>query len=358
MLDQIAQLKKRLAEIEAALQSPEAATNPQNLAALSQEYNELKETCALGVQYEHTLAGIEEAEQTKKDSDDPEMAALADEELATLQEKKTALEQSLQVALLPADPNDKKNIIVEIRAAAGGDESALFAAELYRMYSRYAEKNKWKTELLSSNRIGIGGYKEVVFEIKGQNVFSALKYESGVHRVQRIPETEKSGRVHTSTVTVAVLPEAEEVDFDIDPKDLKIETSTAQGNGGQSVNTTYSAIRMTHIPTGIMVSMQDEKSQQQNRIKAMTVMRTRVQAHYDDIRQKEESAERKSQIGSGDRSEKIRTYNFPQDRITDHRIKHNWHNIQQVLDGGLDEIIDALKTEDTKKRMSSLDASV
>jgi peptide chain release factor 1 len=237
---------------------------------------------------------------------------------------------------------------MEIRAGAGGDESALFAAELFRLYSRFAERQGWKTNLLSTNRIGIGGFKEVVFEITGRpasgNVFASLKHEAGVHRVQRVPATEKSGRVHTSTVTVAVLPEVEEMDLKIDPKELKIETSTARGHGGQSVNTTYSAIRLTHLPTGITVSCQDERSQQQNRAKAMLIMRSRLLAHYESQRSQQERQRRANQIGTGDRSEKIRTYNFPQDRLTDHRLKRNWHNLAAIMDGEIGEIMKALMT--------------
>ncbi|MDP3995423.1 MAG: peptide chain release factor 1 [bacterium] len=352
MIEQVNHLKARFKELEQKLQSQDVAQDSRKLKSIGQEYSELKEKIELAKKYESTLASLEETRQAKKESDDPDMVALADEEIASLTKKREEMEAALQVLLLPQDPNDKKSIICEIRAAAGGDESALFAAELFRMYSRYAEEQGWKTNMISASQIGIGGFKEVIFEIDGHGAYSHLKFESGVHRVQRVPETEKSGRVHTSTATVAVLPEAEELDLEIDPKDLKIETSTARGNGGQSVNTTYSAIRMTHLPTGIMVSMQDEKSQQQNRIKAMTVMRTRVDAHYREERDKAERDERQSQIGSGDRSEKVRTYNFPQDRITDHRIKQNWHGIPAILGGKLGDIVEALRNEDVKRKMA------
>lgn len=352
MHEQIAQLKKRFKELEQKLQSSGAARDPRARKSLSQEYASLKEKVALGERWERVLASIDSAATAKKESNDPDMAKLADEEIADLTTQKDELLRELRAAMVPLDPNDQKNIICEIRAAAGGDESALFAAELFRMYSRYAESMGWKTNMISASRIGIGGFKEVIFEIAGQGAYSRLKFESGVHRVQRVPETEKSGRVHTSTATVAVLPEAEELDLEIDPKDLKIETSTARGHGGQSVNTTYSAIRMTHLPTGITVSMQDEKSQQQNREKAMMVMRTRVSAHYEEERAKKERAERTSQIGSGDRSEKIRTYNFPQDRITDHRLKQNWHGIPAIMDGKLGEIVEALREEDVKQKLT------
>jgi len=352
MLDQIKQLNTRLQELEKQLQSSDISAEPGKLQKISQEYSDIKEKSELGKRYESIQSSIKEAQETISENSDPELTLLAQEELARLEKEQKHIEQELTVALLPQDPNDSKNVIVEIRAAAGGDESALFAAELFRMYARFAERSNWQTSLLSTNRIGIGGYKEVIFEVKGHNAYSQLKYESGVHRVQRVPETEKSGRVHTSTATVAVLPEAEDLDLEIDPKDLKIETSTAQGHGGQSVNTTYSAIRMTHLPTGITVSCQDEKSQQQNRLKAMTVMRTRVAAHYEAEQAKKERAERTSQIGTGDRSEKIRTYNFPQDRITDHRLKQNWHGIGAILDGDIGEIIETLRDEDIKKKLT------
>ncbi|MBI2050838.1 MAG: peptide chain release factor 1 [Parcubacteria group bacterium] len=352
MIDQISQLKARFKELEQKLQSAGVASDPRALKSLSQEYAGLKEKVGLGERYERVMQSLEEATAAKKESQDPDMIKLADEEIAHLAKERDELESALQAALLPQDPNDSKNIICEIRAAAGGDESALFAAELFRMYGRFAEGEGWKTSVISESRIGIGGFKEVIFEIKGSGAYSKLKYESGVHRVQRVPETEKSGRVHTSTATVAVLPEADEIDIEIDPAEIKMEVTTARGHGGQSVNTTYSAVRLLHIPTGITVSCQDERSQTQNREKGMMILRSRVAAHYEAERAAAERSARTLQIGSGDRSEKVRTYNFPQDRITDHRIKQSWHGIAAILDGKLDGIVEALQSEDAKKKLA------
>lgn len=354
LLDQLAAHQKRLTELESRLTQADVLSDPQKLREVNEEYAHEKEIVEIGNQYQKATSDLEDAKQTLRDTDDNDMKLLAQEEIDTIETRLPEIEKQFTITLIPPDPMDKKSIIVEIRAGAGGDEAALFAAELMRMYSMYAEVHSWKVELISANRNDLGGFKEVSFSIKGQNAYSRLKHESGVHRVQRVPETEKQGRVHTSTATVAILPEAEEVDVKIDPKDLKIEATTSTGAGGQSVNTTYSAVRIIHIPTGMIVYCQEERSQKQNKERALSIIRARIYAYEQEKARKEREEARRGQIGTGDRSEKIRTYNYPQDRITDHRIKESYHNMQTILDGGLDPLIDDLKHAEVQERLGDL----
>ncbi|MFH1565543.1 MAG: peptide chain release factor 1 [bacterium] len=347
MINEIATIKEKIDELELQLQLPEIVSDQQKLKKISIEYNDAKEILEKYEKLEKVKKDLKIAEESLKEySDDKELRELAQEEIEELNKKQKEITEEIELKLNPPDPIDKKDVIVEIRAGAGGDESALFAAELFRLYSRYAEKMGWQTSIISQNTTEIGGFKEIIFEITGHNVYGFLKYEMGVHRVQRVPETEKQGRVHTSTVTVAVLPQVEEEDLKIDPNDLKIDVFRSSGCGGQSVNTTDSAVRITHLPTNTVVTCQDEKSQHKNKDKALKVLRSRIMAEKQEKKQMELSEKRRSQIGTGDRSEKIRTYNFPQDRITDHRIKHSWHNIDLIMEGNLGVMIDFLKEKE------------
>ena len=344
-LDKLAEIEKKYEELTAQLSDPEVladAPRYQKAAKAHAELGELVEKYRQWKDIQKSLHGTKEL--LEESSADSEMKALAHEELLSLEKQREEVEQELKVLMLPKDPNDEKNVVLEIRAGTGGDEATLFAEEIFRMYGRYAESQRWKVDVLSSSLSGVGGLKEVIAVIEGQKVYSKLKYESGVHRVQRVPQTEQQGRIHTSAVTVAVLPEADEVEIAIDPKELRIDTFCSSGPGGQSVNTTYSAVRITHLPSGIVVSCQDEKSQIKNRAKAMRVLRSRLYELRLQEQQKQITEERRAMVGSGDRSEKIRTYNFPQNRVTDHRIGLTLHQLDRVMDGRIDDIIEALIT--------------
>ncbi len=351
MLDKLEEIEKRYIEIEQQIATPEISSDPKQLQKLAKELSGIEDLVAKYREYKKACKSLDETRAMLDDDLDEEMTALARQEIESLETKIDTLLDELKTALLPTDENDSKDIIVEIRAGAGGDEAGLFAANLFRMYSRYAQSKNWDVDIISSNESGIGGFKEIIFEVTGEGAYSRFKYESGVHRVQRVPVTESSGRIHTSTATVAVLPEAEEVELDINPDDLRIDIFHSGGAGGQNVNKVATAVRITHLPTGMVVTCQDERSQLRNKTKAMAVLRARL---LDIERRKQEESvteKRRSQVGTGDRSEKIRTYNFPQDRVTDHRIGMTLRNLNQILDGDFDHLIDSLATEDQAQQL-------
>jgi peptide chain release factor 1 len=350
--EKLEELEKKYDEIEEHLANENTYKDSNLLNSLLKEKSLIEESVLL---YRELKKVKKEIEDTKKLINEPDMEEIAKEELTKLQNTEKELMDKIIASLIEKDERDERDIIMEIRAAAGGEEAALFAADLFRMYSYYAEKRKWKVEIIDSHPTDIGGYKEIIFSIKGKNVFGDLKYESGVHRVQRVPVTEASGRIHTSTVTVAVLPEVEEVDIDINPDDLRIDVFRASGHGGQCVQKTESAVRITHIPTGFVATCQDERSQLKNKEKALRVLRARLYDYYETQKEKEVGEERKKQIGWGERSEKIRTYNFPQNRVTDHRIGLSLYNLAEILEGNLDELINALKEEDKKRKIENLE---
>jgi peptide chain release factor 1 len=349
MLDKLAETEQRYEELESLMADPEVAGDYSQLETIIREHGAIRHVVTLSREYRKVIGDIAEARLLAREETDREMAALARDEMEELDQQKSEIEENLRIALIPKDPNDEKNVIMEVRAGTGGEEAGLFAAEMYRMYSRYAQRRNWKVDIINSNESGLGSIKEIIFQIDGAGAYSRLKHESGTHRVQRVPLTESSGRIHTSATTVAVLPEAEEVDVELDDDDLQIDVFFASGHGGQSVQKNATAIRITHKPTGLVVSCQDERSQHKNKTKAMAVLRSRILAQEIAKQHEEISEDRRSQVGTGDRSGRVRTYNFPQDRVTDHRVNYTRHNLEVVLDGEIDDIIDELiKAEQTR----------
>ncbi len=355
MFENLSSLKDKYADLEIKIADPEIINNQEQWQKLMKEHAELSPVVSKYNEYVKSTEDIKGAKDIIANETDEDLRDLAKEELSDLEENLEKVIEELKILLLPKDPNDDKNVIVEIRGGAGGEEAALFAGVLFRMYSMYASNRRWKVELMSSNETGIGGYKEVIFMISGKGAYSRLKFESGVHRVQRVPETESQGRIHTSTVTVAVLPEAEDVEVNLDLNDVRVDVFRSSGNGGQSVNTTDSAVRLTHIPTGIVISMQDEKSQLKNKEKAFKILKAKLYDMELEKAQKEMASQRKSQVGTGDRAERIRTYNYPQGRVSDHRIGLNLYKLEAFLNGDLDEVIDALITTAQAENLNSLE---
>ncbi|MGD6802266.1 peptide chain release factor 1 [Rossellomorea aquimaris] len=355
MFDRLQAVEDRYEKLNELLSDPEIVNDPKKLREYSKEQSNIQETVEAYREYKEATSQFKDAKSMLEEKLDSEMREMVKEEVSELEEQIEKLEGRMKILLIPKDPNDDKNVIMEVRGAAGGDEAALFAGDLYRMYSRFAEGQGWKTEVMEANSTGVGGYKEIIFMITGNGAYSKMKYENGAHRVQRVPETESGGRIHTSTATVACLPEAEEVEIDIHEKDIRVDTFASSGPGGQSVNTTMSAVRLTHMPTGVVVSCQDEKSQIKNKEKAMKVLRARVYDKFQREVQAEYDANRKSAVGTGDRSERIRTYNFPQNRVTDHRIGLTIQKLDQILEGKMDDVIDALILEDQSKLLERLE---
>lgn len=355
MLEKLESLEEKYNELNVLLSQPEVIADQSRFQKYAKTHADLTDVVTGYREYKSVLEQIKDSQEMLQEEEDTEFLQMLEEELEQLQGKKSELEQNLQILLLPKDPNDEKSVIMEIRAGTGGDEAALFAGDLFRMYTRYAEEQGWKIDIMDSHYTDIGGIKEIIFVVDGQGAYSKLKYESGVHRVQRVPTTESGGRIHTSAATVAVLPEAEEVEVAIDPNDLRIDVYCSSGPGGQSVNTTQSAVRVTHVPTGLVVTCQDEKSQHKNKAKALRVLRARLKEIIEEEKNAEMAGTRKNQVGSGDRSERIRTYNFPQGRVSDHRINLTLHKLDYILEGQLDELIDALIAYDQAERLKQVD---
>lgn len=354
IFDQLEGLVEHYEELQELMSDPEVISDTPRYLKISKEAAELQESVTAFKKYQQLKSDIAESKEVLTENNDPELIELAKDDLAAMEPQLAEVENQIKLLMVPKDPNDDKNIIMEIRGAAGGDEASLFAGDLLNMYERYAERQNWNFEIIDETKTEVGGFKEVAVMISGKNVYSKLKFENGAHRVQRVPQTESAGRVHTSTATVAVMPEYDEVDLEIDPKDIRVDVYRSSGAGGQHINKTSSAVRMTHLPTGIVVAMQDQRSQQQNREKAMQILRSRVYDYYESQNQDEYAAERKSAVGTGDRSERIRTYNYPQNRVTDHRIGLSLNKLDKIMNGQLDEIIDALILSDQTQKLEQI----